>query len=39
LDAEESEFAAGPISIAVDLNEPDSDALNSPSNAASATAA
>jgi exoribonuclease-2 len=28
LDAEESEFAAGPISIAVDLNEADSDALN-----------
>jgi len=39
LDAEESEFAAGPISIAVDLNEPDGDATNSPSNAASATAA
>ena len=35
LDSEESEFAAGPISIAVDLNEPDSDA----SNAASAPAA
>jgi exoribonuclease-2 len=28
LDAEESEFAAGPISIAVDLNEADSDALH-----------
>ncbi|MDO9279707.1 MAG: RNB domain-containing ribonuclease [Polaromonas sp.] len=33
LDAEESEFAAGPISIAVDLNEPDSDAANTPASA------
>ena len=38
LDAEESEFAAGPISIAVDLNEPDSDAVTGASNAASAPA-
>jgi exoribonuclease-2 len=33
LDSEESEFAAGPISIAVDLNEPDSDAANTPASA------
>ena len=38
LDAEDSELAAGPISIAVDLNEPDSDAANTV-NTASATAA
>ncbi len=31
LDSEESEFAAGPISIAVDLNEHDSDAANTAS--------
>lgn len=39
LDSEESEFAAGPISIAVDLNEPDGDAATNASNAASAPAA
>jgi exoribonuclease-2 len=39
LDSEESEFAAGPISIAVDLNEADSDAANVAANAASAPAA
>jgi exoribonuclease-2 len=36
LDAEESEFAAGPISIAVDLNEPESDAANIPASAPAA---
>jgi exoribonuclease-2 len=36
LDSEDSELAAGPISIAVDLSEPDSDAANSPASAPAA---